>query len=81
MSMNQIGIKMIHDATRPLHVDSMDAAQDVLAKALLERGFCTTVEDRERLARHLAWLIGFDALIGDREKVHAFTSMIVEASA
>jgi hypothetical protein len=75
--MNQAGIKAIHDLSRPLAVDSMDRAAEVIAKEIARGPSPSTTP--ESWARHIAWVIGFDALIEDREKVRAITQYQVEA--
>lgn len=74
--MNQLGIKTIHDLTRPLAVDSMKAAQEALAKAIAKGPSSST--SPESWALHLAWIIGFDALVEDRAKIRAITQYMVD---
>lgn len=77
--MNQKGIKFIHERSRPLAVDSMDAAGEAILRALEKhvKGEFDPLP-LESFARHLAWIIGFDALVEDRAAVREFTDKLVE---
>lgn len=81
---NDEGVRYIHERTRPLAVDSIDEAAkqiDVAIKKGLDRRVPVNFSDAdERLAyaRHLAWIIGFDALIDDRKAINKITSLIVK---
>jgi hypothetical protein len=88
MMLNQKGIKFIHNMTRPLAVATMEAAAEAIANALEGNakgpGKSLNIEDddeRQALALHLAWLIGFDTLTKERAEIHRHTSMLVEEEA
>lgn len=72
---NKEGVRFIHERTRPLSIDSMDAASEALTLALAKGPSASTTP--EAWARHLAWIIGFDALIDDRKAVYSVTSLLV----
>lgn len=74
--MNQAFIREVHTRSRPLNVDSMDAAALVLAREIA-KGPLTDI-DPETWARHLAWVLGFDALIDDRKALHHLTTHMVQ---
>lgn len=82
--MNQKGIKMIHDESRPLAVSSMNQAMEVIAKAIAidvvqnKRFNLEDHDERESYCKHLLWLVGFDALIRQRDNIHAFVDKLVE---
>jgi hypothetical protein len=79
--MNAKGIKFVHEHTQPLAVNTMDAAAEVIrnniAKKIAEGKDTKFAVDSPEFARHLAWVIGFDALVDDRKAVHEFTTKIV----
>lgn len=81
---NQRGIKMIHDETRPLAVSSMDQATEVVEKSIAvqviqnKRFNLEDPAEREAYCKHLLWLVGFDALIRQRDNVHALVDKLVE---
>lgn len=70
---NQKFIDEVFERSRPLHVDSMDKAAEVIAKAIAEM---KSTSEPETFARHLAWIIGFDALIADRERLRDLSSFM-----
>lgn len=73
---NENGVRFIHERTRPLAVDSMDAASEAIAAALAKGPSGSPTP--EQWARHLAWIIGFDALLDDRKAINKITSLIVK---
>lgn len=72
---NDEGVRYIHERTRPLAVNSMDDAETTIAKALARGPSGNTTP--EQWARHLAWIIGFDALIDDRKAIQSVTKLLV----
>lgn len=71
--MNRKFMSEVSERTRPLAVDSMEEATRVIAKAIATGKDM----DTDAFARHLAWLIGFDALIDDRKALHHAASFMV----
>lgn len=84
MMFNDEGVRYIHQRTKPLAVDSMDEAAkqiDVAIKKGLDKQNPVDFfndEERADYARHLAWIIGFDHLIDDRNAINKITSLIVK---
>lgn len=80
--LNPEGIRFVHNKTRPLQIDSMDAAAEAIASALTRKNVAemdlSTPEKVASFARNLAWIIGFDAMINDRKAIHAVTSLVAE---
>ncbi len=74
---NQKFVDEVYGLSRPLAVYSMDEAASVIAKALDAR----REDDNEAFGRHLAWLIGFDALLSDRKRLRDLSSFMVSTDA
>lgn len=71
---NQKFVDEVFERSRPLAVDSMDAAAEVIAKQIAKGKSESTTD--EAWARHLAWVIGFDALIDDRKRLRDLSSFM-----
>jgi hypothetical protein len=82
--LNPEGVRFVHKRTRPLDVDSMEKAAAAISRtiaSMLTRATPVNLGDPdERLAysKHLAWVIGFDAMIEDRNAIHEVTKLVVE---
>lgn len=76
MTINQKGINRIYHLSRPLAVNTMDEAARVLGKEI-EKGMGRD-QSPEEWARHLAWVIGFDALVEDRALIHSTVEYIAD---
>lgn len=74
--LNPEGVRFVHGRVRPLDVDSMDKAAEVIAKEIARGPSEGTTP--ESWARHIAWVIGFDTLIDDRKAIRSITSLVVE---
>jgi hypothetical protein len=83
MKMNDRGIKFINDRTAPLAVDTMKCAAEIILKEIEKReeriatGRELETDRTEAFGMHIAWVIGFDALIDDRKAIHHVTEKIV----
>lgn len=81
--MNDKGIKFIHERTRPLAVATMDHAAEAIGKELAKRderakaGRPLETDAPEQFGRHLAWIVGFDALTEDRAAINHITDKVV----
>lgn len=75
-TLNKAGVALVHRCTRPLAIDTMDAAAEAIAKHIARGPSSSTTP--EAWARHLAWVIGFDTLIDDRKRIHGVTQFVVE---
>lgn len=74
--MNDEGVRFIHERCGPLNVNSMDDAATLITKELRRQRERNTSD--ADLGRHLAWVIGFDTLIEQRNQIRQFTSLIVK---
>lgn len=77
-TLNAKGVGFVHDKTRPLAVYSMEEAAAAILKQLPDVAQADTQKKLEDLARHIAWLIGFDTLIDDRKAIHHVTSLVAD---
>jgi len=75
MIINSKGVRFIEAHSRPLEIDSLDRAQEVLATAIA-KGPASDKITPEQWARHLAWIIGFDDLVKDRKTVFQFVEKL-----
>jgi len=83
---NKKGVQRLHALTTPLAVNSMSDAAEAISKRLEQALIADSPRhvdmadpvERLKFAQNLAWLIGFDRLIEDRNEIHEITSLIVE---
>lgn len=76
MPIDQKAVNRIYHLSRPLAVNTMDDAARVLAKEI-EKGMGRD-QSPEEWARHLAWIIGFDALLDDRASVQRIVEVVAD---
>lgn len=74
-TLNARGIAFVHARTGRMAVNSTDDAEKVLVREIARGPAPGTTP--EEWARNLAWIIGFDTLIGDRTAIRNVVELVV----